>query len=223
MVRRPGRGARVPPAAVAFLLQTVAQPPAERRRRDGLNLPRVQCVLNVPNASAGPDRHGSRMDAATTQFTDRMGLLFGAEGQPPIAGRIFGYLLLSDDPCSLDQLARALRVSKASVSTNARMLAEKGVLERVCRPSDRHDYYSVAPDLFRRTMAERMSRWQRFTETVGEARRTLPIRSERVRSRLRGYEKAYAYMVEAIGDAVVQWQRAAQGRPAPKLAHGSKR
>ena len=163
------------------------------------------------------------MDSATTQFTDRMGILFGAEGQPPIAGRIFGYLLLSDDPCSLDQLAGALRVSKASVSTNARMLAEKGVLERVCRPSDRHDYYGVAPDLFSRTMAERLKRWQRFTETVGDARRTVPIRSERVRVRLRRYEKAYTYMVGAIGQALEHWERSAGGRPSAPFAHGGKR
>ena len=158
------------------------------------------------------------MDAATTQFTDRMGLLFEAEGQPPIAGRIFGYLLVSDDPRSLDQIAEALHVSKASASTNARMLAEKGVLERVCRPSDRHDYYHVAPDLFSSTMAERLRRWQRFTEAVGEARRTLPIRSGRVRARLRGYETAYAYMVSAIGQALERWE----GGPG-RVAHGGKR
>jgi DNA-binding transcriptional regulator GbsR (MarR family) len=164
------------------------------------------------------------MDAATTQFTDRMGLLFEAEGQPPIAGRIFGYLLVSDDPRSLDQLAGALHVSKASVSTNARMLAEKGVLERVCRPADRHDYYGVAPDLFSQTMAERLRRWQRFTETVGAARRTLPIRSERVRARLRGYETAYAYMVDAIGAALDGWERGPRARRAPaRTATGGKR
>ena len=152
------------------------------------------------------------METATSQFTDRMGLLFETEGQPRIAGRIFGYLLVSDDPRSLDQLATALGVSKASVSTNARMLAEKGVLERVCRPGDRHDYYGVAPDLFSRTMAERLKRWQRFTQAVGEARRTLPIRSERVRARLRGYEKAYAYIMDAIGHALHRWERGATGR-----------
>jgi DNA-binding transcriptional regulator GbsR (MarR family) len=191
-----------------------------------LNLLNVQYVLNESNASGVGGVEGLRgaaLDTATTQFTDRMGLLFAAEGQPPIAGRIFGYLLLSDDPCSLDQLARALRVSKASVSTNARLLADKGVLERVCRPSDRHDYYGVASDLFSRTMAERMRRWQRFTETVGEARRTLPIRSERVRARLRGYEKAYAFMVDAIGQAVGHWERGGAGRAGSRLAHGSKR
>jgi DNA-binding transcriptional regulator GbsR (MarR family) len=148
------------------------------------------------------------MDTATSRFTDRMGLLFEADGQPPIAGRIFGYLMVSDDSRSLDQIAEALRVSKASVSTNARRLADVGILERVCRPADRHDYYRVAPELFNRTMAERLRRWQRFTEAVGEARRTLPIRSERVRARLRGYETAYAYMVGAIGDALERWQAA---------------
>jgi DNA-binding transcriptional regulator GbsR (MarR family) len=160
------------------------------------------------------------MDTATAQFTDRMGLLFEAEGQPRIAGRLFGLLLVSDDSCSLDQLAEALSVSKASVSTNARMLADKGMLERVCRPGDRHDYYRVAPDLFSRTMAERLKRWQRFAEAVREARRTLPIRSERVRARLRGYETAYAYMVAAIGQSLDRWEHGAAAR---RLATGGKR
>ena len=74
-------------------------------------------------------------------------------------------------------------VSKASVSTNARLLADQGVIERVTRPGDRRDYYHVAPDLFSRMMTQRLARWQRFTEAVGEARRTLPLRSERVRAR----------------------------------------
>lgn len=151
------------------------------------------------------------MDSATTNFTDRMGLLFEAEGQPRTAGRIFGYLMLSADPRSLDQLAEALSVSKASVSTNARMLADQGVLERVCRAADRHDYYRVAPDLFSRTMAERLKRWQRFAEAVGEARRTLPIGSNGIRARLKGYETAYAFMVDAIGEALESWQHGTAG------------
>jgi DNA-binding transcriptional regulator GbsR (MarR family) len=163
------------------------------------------------------------MDSATIRFTDRMGLIFEAEGQPPIAGRLFGYLLVSDEPRSLDQLATALAVSKASVSTNARRLAEMGMLERVCRPADRHDYYRVAPDLFSRTMAERMRRWQRFTQAIGEARRTLPIRSERVRARLRGYESAYAYIVAEIGEALERWQHASAGRANGRLAHSGGR
>jgi DNA-binding transcriptional regulator GbsR (MarR family) len=146
------------------------------------------------------------MDTQTTRFTDRMGQIFEAEGRPRIAGRIFGWLLVSDQPRSLDQIAAGLGVSKASASTNARMLAEMGVLERVSMPADRHDYYRISPDLFEHTMAERLKRWQRFTEAVGDARRTVPIRSQRVRARLRGYESAYAYMVGAIGHALDRWR-----------------
>jgi DNA-binding transcriptional regulator GbsR (MarR family) len=159
------------------------------------------------------------MDTATTRFTDRMGLLFEVEGRPRIAGRIFGRLLVSADPRSLDQLAEELGVSKASASTNARMLAGMGMLERVCQTGDRHDYYRVVPDLFSRTMAERLGRWQRFTEAVGEARRNLPISSERVHARLRGYETAYAYMADAIGAALRAWD----ARPASRrLASGER-
>jgi len=103
------------------------------------------------------------MDLHTTRFTGRIARLFEADGFPPIAGRIFGLLLLSEDPRSLDDLAQGLGVSKASVSTNARRLATEGVLERVPRPGDRRDYYRVTPDLFTRLMTERLSRWKSFT------------------------------------------------------------
>ena len=68
-----------------------------------------------------------------------MGLALEADGLPRIAGRIFGLLLISEDALSLDKLASELRVSKASVSTNARMLEHRGVLEQVSRPADRRD------------------------------------------------------------------------------------
>lgn len=69
-------------------------------------------------------------------------------------------------------------------------------------------------------MAERLKRWQRFAQAVGDARRMLPIRSERVRARLRGYETAYAYMVDAIGQSLDRWEHGAGAR---RLATGGKR
>ena len=102
------------------------------------------------------------MDTRTAHFVERMGLALVADGLPRIAGRIFGLLLVSEKPCSLDELAAELRVSKASVSTNARLLEHRGVLEQVSRPADRRDYYRIPGDLFTHTMAQRLARWQRF-------------------------------------------------------------
>lgn len=146
------------------------------------------------------------MDAETLNFVERMGLTLESEGLPRIAGRIFGLLLVSEDPHSLDHLAAELRVSKGSVSTNARLLEQRGLLERVCRPADRRDYYSVPPDLFVHTMAQRLARWQRFHEVIGAARATLPIRSPEVRHRLEAYEQDYTYVSQIIRDALARWK-----------------
>ena len=115
------------------------------------------------------------MDARTTRFTDRVASLFEHDGLPPIAGRIFALLLLSEDARSLDQLSAELGVSKASASTNTRLLAGFGLIEPVRQLGSRRDYYRTADDLFERSMAVRLDRWREFTDVIGEGRRTLPL------------------------------------------------
>ncbi len=154
------------------------------------------------------------MDAPTAKFIERMGLALESDGYPRIAGRMFGLLLVSEDPRSLDDLAAELRVSKGSVSTNARLLEQRGILERICRPADRRDYYRVPPDLFSHTMAQRLSRWQRFHEAIGEARTSLPIQSREVLERLEEYESAYSFMSQVIEEALARWRATREDRSA---------
>jgi DNA-binding transcriptional regulator GbsR (MarR family) len=154
------------------------------------------------------------MNAQTADFIERMGLALESDGLPRIAGRIFGLLLVSEDCRSLDELAAELRVSKGSVSTNARLLEQRGVLERNSRPSDRRDYYRVPPDLFSQTMAQRLARWQRFHEAIGEARTSLPIRSRKVLHRLEEYQAAYDFMSEVIQEGLARWRDEREHRSA---------
>ena len=123
------------------------------------------------------------MDARTTRFTDRVASLFEHDGLPPIAGRIFALLLLSEEARSLDQLSAELGVSKASASTNTRLLAGFGLIEPVRQLGSRRDYYRTADDLFERSMAVRLDRWREFTDVIGEGRRTLPLATPAVRER----------------------------------------
>jgi DNA-binding transcriptional regulator GbsR (MarR family) len=146
------------------------------------------------------------MEPRTAHFVERMGLALESDGLPRIAGRIFGLLLVSEDARSLDDLACELQVSKGSVSTNARMLEQRAVLERISLPGDRRDYYRVPPDLFSHTMAQRVARWQRFHEAIGAARTSLPIRSRQVLERLEEYQEAYAFMSQVITEALAEWQ-----------------
>ena len=154
------------------------------------------------------------MDKNTAAFIERMGLALEADSLPRIAGRIFGLLLVSEDCRSLDDLAAELGVSKASVSTNARLLEQRGLLERNSRPSDRRDYYRVPSDLFSHTMALRLERWQRFHEAIGHARTSLPARSRKVVQRIEEYEAAYAFLSQAIREALARWVVSRQHRSA---------
>jgi DNA-binding transcriptional regulator GbsR (MarR family) len=151
------------------------------------------------------------MDTKTASFIERMGMAFESDGLPRIAGRIFGLLLLSEDCRSLDELAAELKVSKGSVSTNARLLEQRGILERNSRPSDRRDYYRVQPDLFSHTLEQRLERWRRFHETIGEARAALPIRNRKVLRRLEEYDSAYVFVTQAIRDALARWRAEGSG------------
>ena len=160
------------------------------------------------------------MEAQTAHFIERMGLALEADGLPRIAGRIFGLLLVSEDARSLDDLACDLKVSKASVSTNARMLEQRAVLERISRPGDRRDYYRVPTNLFSHTMAQRVARWQRFHEAIGAARTSLAIRSPEVLDRLEEYQEAYAFMSQVITEALAQWQATRGNRLAKVGATG---
>ena len=146
------------------------------------------------------------MTSANQDFIERMGLTLEEDGLPRIAGRIFGLLLLSDEPHSLDDLAAELQVSKGSVSTNARLLEQRGLLEQVCRPGDRRDYYRVPSELFLHTMALGLERWARFHATIASARASLPVRSPEVRERLDEYTRAYAFMSRVIREALTGWE-----------------
>jgi DNA-binding transcriptional regulator GbsR (MarR family) len=114
-------------------------------------------------------------------------------------------------------------VSKASVSTDARRLFEKGVLVRSGKPGDRRDYWEVAPDFFASLMQHRVERWKRLNALIGELKERSASPSVAVRARLRYMEDVYAYISERVDDALDSWQarRArATRRPARKPKKG---
>lgn len=142
------------------------------------------------------------MDQATRDFIESMGRQFEEDGAPRIAGRLFGFLMLQDDPCSLDDVAEQLQVSKGSASSNARLLEQLGIAERVTRAGDRRDYYQISPDIGERTMEralqglERMvGRLRRGAEAVGDRS---PAVSARFAGTIQFHERALAVVTDLL-------------------------
>lgn len=131
--------------------------------------------------------HGAPPDddrRAISAFIERMGLSSQGDGMPRIAGRIIGYFIIHGGPTSLTELARALAVSRASISTNARMLRDLGVIEATALPGDRQDYYQLAPRHYVRVLEGYVHRMGALGESLDQARRDIDDDHAGAQSRL---------------------------------------
>lgn len=138
-----------------------------------------------------------RVQARRERFIERMGMAFETDGATRIMGRIFGLLLLSGKPQALDEIAAALGVSRASVSTDARKLLQLGLLERRTLAGDRRDFYAVHPDGFRSSLEARIANLRSFADLIGEAR-ALGGGDAEIQRRIATWEKAHHALIKSF-------------------------
>lgn len=140
------------------------------------------------------------------RFIEEVGVTAEGDGLPRIAGRLFGYLLLSPEPRSLDEIAEALAVSKGSASTDARLLLHHRWLRRVSQPGDRRDYYELAPDFFAEIVSYRLARWEALQDLVAGAMPELTDAAPDVTERLDYLEHAQRFFVDGIRALLSAWR-----------------
>lgn len=87
-----------------------------------------------------PNIKPSQQDEA---FLDAMAMLMAPWGWPRPVGRIYAYLLLREEPATLDEIAADLGMSKSNASVAARTLEHCGSARRQGEPGSRRIFYSV--------------------------------------------------------------------------------
>ena len=144
------------------------------------------------------------MDQATRDFIESMGRQFEEDGAPRIAGRLFGFLMLQEEPCSLDEVAEQLQVSKGSASSNARLLEQLGIAERVTRAGDRRDYYQISPEIGERTLERALQGLERMLQRLRRGAESLGERSSTVGDRFAGTIKFHERAMGVVSDLLGQ-------------------
>lgn len=145
--------------------------------------------------------------AKTTDFIEKFCLVAEQDGFPRIAGRMMGFLLLNEGPFTLDELADELQISKTSASTNARLLADYGVIEHTTKAGDRRDFYRLAPDPWERMFDIVKRRMQRFHDVLDETIAALPAKEKYGRKRLEEAQRFHAFILEDFDTRIQQWRR----------------
>jgi DNA-binding transcriptional regulator GbsR (MarR family) len=114
-----------------------------------------------------------RFDQATVRdkFVDLMEDIARQEGMSPIAGRILGYLMMSDDAVAFADIASALSISRGSVSENTNFLEELGLIARCRIPGDRRDHFRYRDDAGEAIIERQRRRTTEVIEALDTIRR----------------------------------------------------
>ncbi|TVP54016.1 MAG: MarR family transcriptional regulator [Gemmatimonadales bacterium] len=146
------------------------------------------------------------MDNVSRSFIEKLGLHFEADGMPRTAGRVLGFLMLQDDPASLEAISDALQVSKASSSTNCRLLERAGFADRVSLPGDRKDYYRISPEMAQTTLDAARHRIESMERLMSWALESLPASLETGHDRIREMLDLHGFLADELDTVIDRWR-----------------
>lgn len=89
------------------------------------------------------------LQAVRDSMIDGLGQLTDFFGFSPVMGHLYGALLMSPEPLSLDELEEIVGKSKASVSMNMRALERWGMVREAWVKGDRRKFYEAEDDLWK--------------------------------------------------------------------------
>lgn len=136
-------------------------------------------------------------------FVEDMGQMLGASGLPPMAGRMWGWLLICEPPeQTAAELADVLQASRGSISGTARLLVAAGMVRRTTKRGDRREYFSVpagATSAFVMSQVPRLMAFQKLTERGLELLRDRP---EAAKARVREVRDIYAFFARVYPELI---------------------
>lgn len=154
-------------------------------------------------------------------FVEEVGVAFEQTGIPRMAGRIFGWLLISDPPYqSPAELAEVLQASKGSISTTTRFLIQMGLIERFVIPGVRHDHFRLRMDALQRTirhgLEDEIKMFRQLAEHGLELMKDEPSVRRQWLEEMRG---RYVFLEQEFPSLLERWEKHQvknRAQPSPK-------
>lgn len=126
-------------------------------------------------------------------FIEMMARVVGT-GMPPMAGRIWAYLLICEPAeRTAAEIAERLQASRGSVSGMARLLEQVGLVRRRTRPGDRREHFYVPTDAAKRVMDSSLATLRTSREILDAGLALVADRPPESQARLRDLRDVYAF------------------------------
>jgi DNA-binding transcriptional regulator GbsR (MarR family) len=156
------------------------------------------------------------VDHRQEAFVESLAGLLTANGLPPMASRMWAWLLVCDPPQQrASQLAETLHASRGAISGAARVLETAGLVRRTTRRGDRHETFSVPPGSLVAILESRLPATTAFRRVADEGLALLADAPREQRARLQELRDVYAFMERELPALVERFRAQQQGHSNP--------
>ena len=155
------------------------------------------------------NRRVAPADSARIAIADDIGRVYSRYGLALSIGRVFGLLLASDEPLSLDEIAGTLGISKSGASVAARDLERVGVVHRLGTPGSKRVAYE-ATESMESTFAGTFARVRDSLNAMNRAEERLP--AGKAKRRMREMVQVHEFWLRESDGIIERWRRGRQSK-----------
>jgi DNA-binding transcriptional regulator GbsR (MarR family) len=154
------------------------------------------------------------MTSGESQFVEEMGQFLASLGMTPMAGRMWGWLLICDPPeQTAAEISEALHASRGAISGTARLLATSGLIRRTTRRGDRREYFSAPPQALESLLGSAAAIYRQMRSIAERGLTAIADRPVESRARLQEFHDVMAFVEHEVPDVIGKFLRAREGRP----------
>ena len=156
------------------------------------------------------------MTPAESEFVEEMGRVLAGYGMTPMAGRMWGWLLICEPPeQTAGEIAEALGASRGAISGTARILAGAGFIKRATRRGDRREFFSAPPEALESMLSSATQVYRQLREMSERGLRAIAHRPAREQARLQEFHDVLSFIEREVPRVIDEFirERAAREQP----------
>jgi len=156
--------------------------------------------------NTGPKNKFKKLSPELSRFIESMGMYFESYGIPRIGGRILGLLMVAHEPLSAENISSILKVSRASISTNFRVLLTSGLAEKVTFPADRATYFAFPETAWEKAMSVEIEAIAAMKKIAQQGLNALSS-EDSAYGRMQGMMNWADFITSVYQNALIEWRK----------------
>lgn len=143
-----------------------------------------------------------------SDFVEEMGQFLANIGMTPMAGRMWGWLLICEPPDqTAAEISEALQASRGAISGTARMLENAGLVRRTTRRGDRREYFSAPAAALESMLANAGALYRQLREIAERGLAATVDRPPEARARLEEFRDVMAFVEHEVPRQIAAFLR----------------